>query len=41
MGGTFGDVFQPYAVGGQTVTVAWGSISVVVNVLVELVPNKH
>ena len=36
MGGTFGDVFQPYAVGGQTVTVAWGSISVVVNVLVEL-----
>jgi len=36
MGGTFGDVFQPYTVGGQTVTVTWGTISVVVNVLVEL-----
>ena len=36
MGGTFGDVFQPYSVGGQTVTVTWGTTSVIVNVLVEL-----
>ena len=36
MGGTFGDVFQPYAVGGQTVTVTWGTTSIVVNILVEL-----
>ena len=36
MGGTFGDIFQPYAVGGQTVTVTWGTTSTVVNILVEL-----
>ena len=36
MGGTFGDIFQPYAVGGQTVTVTWQTTSIVVNVLVEL-----
>ena len=36
MGGTFGDVFQPYAVGGQTVTVTWQTDSIVVNILVEL-----
>ncbi|MGA0331615.1 MAG: DNRLRE domain-containing protein [Candidatus Poseidoniaceae archaeon] len=36
MGGTFGDVFQPYTVGGQTVTVTWGTTSIVVNILVEL-----
>ena len=36
MGGTFGDVFQPYSVGGQTVTVTWGTTSIIVNILVEL-----
>ena len=36
MGGTFGDVFQPYTVGGQTVTVTWETTSIVVNILVEL-----
>ena len=36
MGGTFGDVFQPYRVGGQTITVTWGTTSVIVNVQVEL-----
>ena len=36
MGGTFGDIFQPYAVGGQTVTVTWETTSIVVNILVEL-----
>ena len=36
MGGTFGDVFQPYRTGGQTVTVTWGTTSVIVNVQVEL-----
>ncbi|MEC7180378.1 MAG: DNRLRE domain-containing protein, partial [Candidatus Thermoplasmatota archaeon] len=36
MAGTFGDIFQPYAVGGQTVTVTWQTTSVVVNILVEL-----
>ena len=36
MGGTFGNIFQPYAVGGQTVTVTWQTTSVVVNILVEL-----
>ena len=36
MGGTFGDIFQPYAVGGQTITVTWQTTSIVVNVLVEL-----
>jgi hypothetical protein len=41
MGGTFGDVFQPYSVGGQTVTVTWGTTSIIVNVLVELgAPNS-
>jgi hypothetical protein len=36
MGGTFGDVFQPYSVGGQTVSVTWTTITVIVNVQVEL-----
>ena len=36
MGGTFGDVFQPYAAGNQNVTVSWDSTSIVVEVLVEL-----
>ena len=36
MGGTFGDVFQPYTIGGQTVTVTWGTTSIIVNILVEL-----
>ena len=36
MGGTFGDVFQPYAAGNQNVTVSWDSTSIVVDVLVEL-----
>ena len=36
MGGTFGDLFQPYATGGQTVTVTWGTTSIIVNILVEL-----
>lgn len=41
MGGTFGHVFQPYSVGGQTVTVTWGTTSIIVNVLVELgAPNS-
>ena len=36
MGGTFGDVFQPYSAGGQTVSVTWTTITVIVNVQVEL-----
>ena len=36
MGGTFGDVFQPYSVGAQTITVDWSTTSIVVDVLVEL-----
>ncbi len=34
--GTFGDVFQPYSTGGQTVSVTWTTITVIVNVQVEL-----
>ena len=36
MTGTFGAVFQPYSTGGQTVSVTWTTITVIVNVQVEL-----
>ena len=36
MAGTFGDVFQPYSTGGQTVSITWTTITVIVNVQVEL-----
>ena len=36
MTGTFGDEFQPYSVGGQTVSITWTTITVIVNVQVEL-----